>query len=68
MIELFIYCLPRVLGLVLEICQLVFEPIGGGASFYRESRSFVAVNKWVSVGFVILLLCRNMSNQELLDE
>ena len=29
----------------------MFEPIGGGAGFYRESRSFVAVNKWVSVGF-----------------
>ena len=56
MIELFIDCLPRVLGLVLEICQLVFEPSGEGASFHRESRSFVAVNKWMSVGFVILFV------------
>ena len=55
-IELFIDCLPRVLGLVLEICQLVFDPSGEGASFYWESRSFIAVNKWVSVGFVILFV------------
>ena len=29
----------------------MFEPIGEGAGFYKESRCFVAVNKWVSVGF-----------------
>ena len=51
MIELFIDCLPRALDLFLEFCQLVFEPIGEGASFFRESRDFVAVTKWVSVGF-----------------
>ena len=56
MIELFIDCLSRVLGLVLEICQLVFEPSGEGASFYRESRGFIADNKWVSVGFLILFV------------
>ena len=41
----------RVFWIVLEFCQLVFEPIGRGAGFYRESRRFVAVNKCVSVGF-----------------
>ena len=51
MIELFIDCVPRALDLFLEFCQLVFEPIGEGASFFREARDFVAVIKWVSVGF-----------------
>ena len=56
MIELFIDCLQRVFGLVLEICQLVFKPGGERASCYRESRSVIVVNKWVSVGFVILFV------------
>ena len=43
-------------GLVLEFCQLVFESSGEGASFYEESKKFVALNRWVSVGFLILLV------------
>ena len=43
------------IGLVLGFCRLVFESSGEGASFYEESKEFVAVNRWVSVGFLILL-------------
>ena len=39
-----------------EFCQLVFESSGEGASFYKESKDFVAVIKWVSVGFLKLFV------------
>ena len=55
MIELFIDCY-RVFWTCFEICQLVFESIGEGASFYEESKDLVAVDKWVSVGFLILFV------------
>ena len=43
-------------GLVLEFCQLVFESSGGGASFCKGSKDLLAVNKWVSAGFLILFV------------
>ena len=49
-----IYCL--FIGIVLEFCQLVVESIEGGASFSGESENFFAINKWVSVGFLILFV------------
>ena len=62
MIVLFIDCLPRALDLFLEFCQLVFEPIGEGASFLRESGHFIADTNWVSVGicgtFCYVGICR----------
>ena len=44
------------IGLVFEFCQLVFESRREGASFRQASEDFVAVNKWVSVGFLILFV------------
>ena len=40
----------------MEFCQLVFESSGEGGSFYEESKEFVTVNRWVGVGFLILLV------------
>ena len=40
----------------MESCHLVFESSEGGAYFCGESDDFFAFNKWVSVGFLILIV------------
>ena len=59
MFELWLLCLLifyRVLWTCFEFCQLVFESSAEGASFYKESKDFVTVNKWMSVGFLIIFV------------
>ena len=48
----------------------MFESSRGGSSFCGDSDEFVAVNRMGEYCFLMLfvLLCWNMSNQELLDE
>ena len=54
MIALFFDCLPRALDWFWNSVNL--ERSGAGASFCKESRDIVAVERWVSAGFLILFV------------